>query len=99
MLLPESHHSHESVFFPLMGKSAAVKQAEAASMRGPFVYFVPKAAICGPAHAGPRGFDPTPFAPRAPGRFIGEPSRLSFTEDAVLAISLLDKRSLVSNFL
>jgi hypothetical protein len=67
----DADHSHWLTSFPkTMGKVSA-RADGSENTRGPFVYFVPKEAICGPKHFGPVPRLHLIANPMAPDKLIG----------------------------
>jgi len=72
-MIGEDHHNHTAFgVFSSMTSASSTSNANT-NTRGPFVYFVPKEAICGAHHGGTMRHMPAIniYQPSAPGRFIG----------------------------
>jgi hypothetical protein len=91
-------HDHDTTSHIM---SAFPSKLKGQQMRGPWVYFVPKEAICGPKHFGPIPRVHLIQNPSAPGQMVGVapplPSYLtnaSFGNDGLLALLSLESRRL-----
>ena len=67
----DSDHSHWLTSFPKTAAKKSAKTDGSDNTRGPFVYFVPKEAICGPKHYGPVPRLHLIANPTAPDKLIG----------------------------
>ena len=87
-------HGHAHSSFPGMmggGTATSAMPGGADGTKGPFVYFVPKEAICGPKHAGPIPTLHLIQNPTTPGRIVGVSSPLPsyLTGSSMAATSIL----------
>jgi hypothetical protein len=94
---------HVSSAFILKSMMNKIKGTDGAELRGPFVYFVPKDAICGAKHHRPVPTMNLIHNPMAPGRMVGVasplPSYLTNAEMPVESIlALVSTRPSVGHF-